>query len=104
LKSLGAGGNIIDLVHDIHAIDDIAEDAVTVAVGGIGLVEEGVVLDVDEKLGVALFGSLVRAMANVPRSLRSPLYDSLGIGCPVCLSRILGSMPPPWIMKSGITR
>ena len=53
---------------------------------------------------VALLGSLVRAIATAPRSLRSRLRASLRIGARWGFSSISGVKPPPWIMKSGITR
>src|SRR4051794_14695654 len=33
------GFDVLDLVHDVHAVDDLAEDAVAHAVGGPGPVE-----------------------------------------------------------------
>jgi hypothetical protein len=53
---------------------------------------------------VAEFGSLVRAIATVPRRLLRPLWLSSGIGARVGFSRRSGVMPPPWIMKFAITR
>ena len=53
---------------------------------------------------VAEFGSLVRAMATVPRTLFRPLRLSSGIGARVGLSCMSAVMPPPWIMKFGMTR
>ena len=52
----------------------------------------------------ALCGSLVRAMATVPRPFFRPLSASLGTGSWVGFSRMRASMPPPWIMKPGMTR
>ena len=53
---------------------------------------------------VALLGSLVRAMATVPRRLRTPLRASLRMGACVGFSFISAVIPPPWIMKRGMTR
>ena len=45
-------------------------------------------------------------MQIVPRLLLSPLLASFWIGarCPSVFSLIASSMPPPWIMKPGMTR
>ena len=53
---------------------------------------------------VALFGSLVRAMATVPREFRRPFLASFLIAGRVGRSSSSGVKPPPWIMKPGITR
>ena len=64
---------------------------------------------------VALSGSLVRAMAMVPRTLERPFFASFLMGSWVFFSRAAtsfsvlaevrpGLKPPPWIMKSGMTR
>ena len=53
---------------------------------------------------VAESGTLVRAMAMVPRSFFRPLRDSSGIGLRVGFCCIFASKPPPWIMKLPITR
>ena len=53
---------------------------------------------------VAEFGSDVRAIAIVPRWLVRPLRLSSGIGARVGFSFMSGVMPPPWIMKSSMTR
>jgi hypothetical protein len=53
---------------------------------------------------VALWGSPVRAMAMVPRSLVRPLSASFWIGDRVVFCRCWASKPPPWIMKLGMTR
>src|SRR5665213_2854588 len=46
----GAGGHGADLVDHVHALDDLAEDRVAVAVARLRLVQEVIVLDVDEEL------------------------------------------------------
>jgi hypothetical protein len=53
---------------------------------------------------VAESGTMVRAMASVPRTLLRPLRLSSGIGARVGFSLMSGFMPPPWIMKLSITR
>ncbi len=53
---------------------------------------------------VALLGSAVRAMATVPRSLRSLLAASFLMGARVAFSFMAASMPPPWTMNRGMTR
>ena len=53
---------------------------------------------------VALSGTWVRAIARVPRSFFSPLSASFLIGGRVGFSFMLTLMPPPWIMKPGMTR
>src|SRR5262249_20891113 len=50
MTALTAGADDLDLVHHVHAGDHLAEDAVADAILGLGLVEEGIVLDVDEEL------------------------------------------------------
>ena len=47
---------------------------------------------------------VLRAMATVPRSLRSLLAASFLIGGRVAFSFMVASMPPPWIMNRGMTR
>ena len=49
-------------------------------------------------------GPAVRAMATVPRSFFRPLVASFLIGALFFFWLMSGSMPPPWIMKPGITR
>ena len=53
---------------------------------------------------VAELGSLVRAMATVPRRLVRPFLLSSGIGARVGFSFMSASKPPPWIMKLAMTR
>ena len=53
---------------------------------------------------VALSGTLVRAMATVPRAFFRPLDDSFLIWPLVGFCRMPGSKPPPWIMKFEMTR
>ena len=53
---------------------------------------------------VALWTALVRAIATVPRSLPSPLSASLRIGSRGNFCVRSSRKPPPWIMKSSITR
>ena len=53
---------------------------------------------------VAELGTLVRAMAMVPRSFFRPLRDSSSMGSRVFFCDMFFSKPPPWIMKPGITR
>ena len=49
---LGARGDGLDLVHDVHAGRHLAEDAVADALRrGVAVVQEAVVLHVDEELG-----------------------------------------------------
>src|SRR6185503_1413286 len=53
---------------------------------------------------VALFESLVQTIAMEPRVLRTPLRASLRMGGEVGFSCSSAVIPPPWIMKPGITR
>jgi len=53
---------------------------------------------------VAECGSLVRAIATVPRVFLSPLSASFWIGGCVGFFSSCWSKPPPWIMNVGITR
>ena len=53
---------------------------------------------------VALSTTIVRAIASVPRAFDSPLSASFLIGSRVGLPDMFSSIPPPWIMKFGITR
>ena len=53
---------------------------------------------------VALCGSPVLAIEIVPRLLERPFFDSFSIGWRVIFFCMLASKPPPWIMKSAITR
>ena len=54
---------------------------------------------------VAESGSLVRAIAIVPRALLRPFLDSFLTGSRVSFSFwSFAPNPPPWIMKPGITR
>src|SRR5262249_53314742 len=57
-RGLSSDLDLADLVHDVHAVDDLAEDAVAVAVGGPALVEGVVVGVVDVELG----GGAVRVL------------------------------------------
>ena len=52
----------------------------------------------------AEFGSDVRAIATVPRWLVRPFLLSRPIGARVSFSFMSTDMPPPWIMKFGMTR
>ena len=53
---------------------------------------------------VALCGSLVRAMASVPRVFFKPLSASFWTGALVGFCVMSEVKPPPWTMKPGITR
>ena len=53
---------------------------------------------------VALFGSLVRAMEMVPRSLDRPVAASFWIGARVGFCFMSAVKPPPWIMNPLMTR
>ena len=53
---------------------------------------------------VALSTTLVRAIATVPTVFLSPLSASFLIGGLVGFWCMSGVMPPPWIMKSRMTR
>ncbi|MNU07701.1 hypothetical protein D3C72_2534140 [compost metagenome] len=53
---------------------------------------------------VAESGTLVRAIAMVPRSFFRPFWASSGIGGRVGFSFMSAVKPPPWIMNPGITR
>ena len=53
---------------------------------------------------VAESGTLVRAIAIVPRALLRPLRLSSGMLARVVFCFMSASKPPPWIMKLGITR
>src|SRR4051812_13261292 len=46
----GPGEDHANLIHDVHAADDLAEYGITPGILGVGFVEEVVVLDVNEKL------------------------------------------------------
>ena len=58
----------------------------------------------EKNWAVAECGSEVRAMAMVYLRLRRPLSASFLMGARVVFSRRLAVMPPPWIMKSLMTR
>ncbi len=53
---------------------------------------------------VAESGTLVRAIAMLPRRLDSPFWLSSGIGAWVGFCARSAVKPPPWTMKVGITR
>src|SRR5262249_7069212 len=60
MSAEGARRYVVDLVHDIQALDNSAEHAIAHVISHLALVEELVVLDVDEKLrrgAVGLDGS-----------------------------------------------
>ena len=61
------------------------------------------VADVMKNWAVALLGSLVRAIAIVPRSFFRPLLASLMIGSCVCFCSNWSVKPPPCTIKSGMT-
>jgi len=100
--SARAGRGRSDLVDDVHAGGHMGKHCVA----GIAAtrVEEGVVLEIDKELRSGAVGLLVRAIARLPRRLRSPFVPSFLIGARVCFCFRSAVMPPPWIMKSGITR
>ena len=50
MNALLGGLHLTDLVDDLQALDDLAEDGVTDLVRGIAAIQEGVVLRVDVKL------------------------------------------------------
>ena len=53
---------------------------------------------------VAESGTDVRAIATVPRMLLKPLRLSSGMVGRVAFCFMSASKPPPWIMKSSMTR
>ena len=53
---VAAGGDLGDLLDEVHALGDLAEDGVGRGGGAIEPVKEGVVGDVDEELGAAGLG------------------------------------------------
>ena len=53
---------------------------------------------------VALWGSLVRAMATVYLSFFRPFLASFSMGAWVSFCFMSAVMPPPWTMKFLITR
>src|SRR5437870_12419128 len=65
---------------------------------------EGLSFTLMKNCAVALFGSLVRAIAIEPRRLRRPWRASFRMGGEVGFSFSSAVIPPPWIMKPGITR
>jgi hypothetical protein len=94
----------LDLVDDVHAVDNLAEHGIAVAVARVGLSRKGLSFTLMKNCAVAELGSIVRAIAMVPRTLVRPLRLSSGIGARVGFSLMSGFMPPPWIMKLSITR
>ena len=67
VSGLGAGVHRFDLVDHTVSLDHLAEHRISPSVRSLcGMVEKGVVFDVDEKLGGgALCESMVRAMATL---------------------------------------
>ena len=53
---------------------------------------------------VAEFGSIVRAIAMVPRRFLSPFMDSMAMGSRVSFWFMSRVNPPPWIMNPSMTR
>ena len=85
--------------------DHLAEHGVAVAVARVGgWLRKSLSLTLMKNCAVAEFGSGVRAIATVPRWLVRPLRLSSAIGARVAFSFMSAVMPPPWIMKLGMTR
>ena len=95
-----------DLVDHVHAFDHLAEDRVAEARADRCPCGRGTALSTTlmKNWLVAESTTPVRAMARVPRSLLRPLSASFLIGARVGFCCRSGVMPPPWIMKSGMTR
>ena len=82
VNALALGGDAGDALDDVHAVDHLAEDAITGGARGVAAVEEGIVLEVDEELAGR------RSSANTlictsgpssrlgPHSPEAPLRDS----------------------------
>ena len=77
-----ARGDSADFVHHIHALDDLAEYGITVAVR-LGAFSMSLFTTLMKNCEVAELGLPVRAMAIVPRSFFRPLLASSGMGARV---------------------
>jgi hypothetical protein len=103
MTSSAAGLDGVDLVDHVLAFDDLAEHGIAPAVLA-RVVQEVVVLGVDEELGR---GRVRGHGAGHRHRVLVVLQAVLGFVLDGLLGRLLlhvGSKPPPWIMKSLITR
>ena len=82
--------HLLDLLHDVHSLDHLAEDRVADACPApFSLFRKSLFLTLMKNCDVALSGADVRAMASVPASFFSPFDDSFLIGGLLALALVL---------------
>jgi len=105
VMTVSAGGNPGNGIDHVHPFYHLAENRVAEVAGPV--VEGGVVLQVDEKLGSGAVNVLGagqgQGAAPVFQAVVS-LAASFFIGARVVFLTISGVNPPPWMTKPGMTR